>query len=50
MFDFYSTRHEGYGGAWEACQDSLGLMPNLRLTWSDALHLDDSGILRYRGP
>jgi hypothetical protein len=31
MFDFYSTRHEGYGGAWEACQDSLGLMPNLTI-------------------
>jgi hypothetical protein len=30
-FSFDSTRHEGYGGASEACQDSLRLMPNLAI-------------------
>jgi hypothetical protein len=31
MFGFISTRHEGYGGAWESCHDSLRLMPNLAI-------------------
>jgi hypothetical protein len=37
MFDFDTTRHEGYGGARIACHDSLRLMPNL------AILVDSSG-------